>query len=135
MKKTLLIFVTIFCLTGCFFDFHTDSKYAESAINAWFSYKNDMDDLGATRRRLENISEIKSTSCKYKEHSGNKYIYKCKIVYTPIGETVIPLSKAESKNVYVALTFGDGVKYKYRVYLSSSEDKIWTKDENLRYGE
>ena len=134
MKRVFFSIVILFCFTGCFLDFHTNGKYAESAVYAWFSYSENGDNLGSTRKVVENISEIKDIDCKYVEHSGDIYIYKCKLVYTPIGETVIPLSKNEEKSMYVALSFSKNYKYTYRVYNSSSKKGIWKSDENLNYG-
>lgn len=134
MKKVLFLITIILLLAGCFFDFHTNGEYAEDAVISWFSYQNGTDNLGKTRRNLENISEIKEVNCNYLEHSSNIYIYKCKITYTPIGETVIPLSTNETKDVYVALTFNNSEKYKYRVYNSNEDDDVYKKDSNLNYG-
>ena len=134
MKKVLFSIIILFCFTGCFLDFHTNGKYAESAVKAWFSYSENGDNLGNTRKEIENISEIKDISCKYIEHSADIYIYKCKLVYTPIGETVIPLSKSEEKSMYVALHLYKDYKYTYRVYNSSLKEGIWKLDEDLNYG-
>ena len=134
MKKMFFSIIILFCFTGCFLDFHTNGKYAESAVKAWFNYNENGDNLGATRKSVENISELNDITCNYVEHSRNIYIYNCKIVYTPIGETVIPLSKSEEKSVYVALKFSDNYKYTYRVYNSSLEKGIWKNDDNLNYG-
>ena len=134
MKRIFFLSLIVgFFLTGCFLDPYRRGNYAEEAIDKWFYYENGEDDLGKTRRKLEDISSIKEKSCEYVSNDDyNRYIYKCVITYTPIGETVIPLSKNEEKTIYVALVFSSD-SYTYRVYNSSEKD-AYKRDENLNYG-
>lgn len=135
MKRSLIILAIIFLCSGCFMDPYKNVDDAVSAVNAWFSYKNEDDDLGATRKKIENIRTIEEVNCKYIEDDEYlRYIYKCNILYEPIGETLIPLSKDEEIDVYVAITYNDDRTFNYIVYNSSSEDGIWLKDEGLEYG-
>lgn len=135
MKRSLIILAIIFLCSGCFMDPYKNVDDAVSAVNAWFSYKNGDDDLGATRKKIENIRTIEEVNCKYIEDDEYlRYIYKCNILYEPIGETLIPLSKDEEIDVYVAITYNDDRTFNYIVYNSSSEDGIWLKDEGLEYG-
>lgn len=134
MKKVFfLIFIFVFIFVVFFIDPYKNSEFAYSAIDSWYSYKNGDDDLGKTRRKLENINIIKEKKCKYKEHKNNIYIYECNIVYSPIGETVIPLAKNESIDVIVAITFNKD-NYKYRVYSSKADKDVYKNDLELGYG-
>ncbi|MGM9878627.1 MAG: hypothetical protein ACI31R_01175 [Bacilli bacterium] len=129
MKYFLLLFFITFLICGCYFDPYQDSKYGELAVSAWFDSKY----LGDTRKNIENIDEIISKECKFVESKGNKYVFSCKIVYKEKGETVIPLSKNSTINVYAVFIKEKGKTYDYKVYNSSSKDKVWEEDEYLNY--
>lgn len=130
VKGILIIFSLCFLLTGCIVNPYHNPKFGEDAIDAWFSYSED--NLGETRKSLENIKEIISKSCVYLEDNGSIYIYKCEVVYQPIGETVIPLSRNKTISLYVAFK-PDGDSYTYRVYSSSSKNGVWKLDDDLNY--
>ena len=121
--------------TGCFLDPYKNDENAVSAVDAWFNYTNGDDDLGATRRKAENINIIKNTTCKYVTNDDYlRYVYECKIFYTPIGETLIPLAKDETIDVYVVISYNDDRTFNYVVYHSGSENDIWKNDDVLNYG-
>ena len=71
-----LLFISFF-LTGC--DNYKDESYGEQIINSWFNYSYDDVDLGKTRRKLEQIKEIESTSCTFITKYKSNYIYKCNL--------------------------------------------------------
>lgn len=129
IKYFFILLITIFLLSGCSFDPYQNPKYGEMAIDAWFKDKN----LGKIRKSIENIDEVISKECTFIESKKNKYIFSCKIVYKEEGETVIPLSKNTSTNVYVVFIKEKGKKYNYKVYNSSSKNKVWEEDEYLNY--
>lgn len=129
IKLFLTILITTFLLSGCSFDPYQDPKYGSLAIDAWFSSKH----LGETRKNIENIDEIISKDCKFLESKKNKYVFSCKIVYKEKGETVIPLSKNSTINVYAVFIKEKGKTYDYKVYNSSIKDKVWEDDEYLDY--
>jgi len=133
IKKVGLLLLIVL-LQGCNLDPYRHGKYAESAIDEWFSYQEGEKDLGKVRRNQESISEILNRTCSYVTNDNkNHYIYSCKIEYKPIGETVIPLSKNKTVTVYVALTFKEDRSYSYIVYHSSSKENIWLYDEELSF--
>lgn len=135
IKLTTLILLTILCLTGCEYSPYANGKFGVMAVEAWFSYKNGEDDLGATRKKIENIQEIEGVTCKYLENDFHgKYVYNCEISYKPIGETVIPLSQSETLNVYAVYIPDKDDTFRYRVYNSESNEGIWREDTNLNYG-
>ena len=131
MYKRLLLILIIFSffLTGCSIDPYKNSKYGKMSIDAWFSDK----ELGDKRKEVEKIDEIVSKECSFLENKGNKYVFSCKLVYKERGETVIPLSKNSTMNLYVVFIKKSGNKYDYKVYNSSSEKGIWKTDEYLKY--
>jgi len=135
-KKIMLLIIIILMASGCLkLDPYKNEINAASAIDSWFNYQNGETGLGTTRRKLEKIDEIVSKTCKYIENdNNNNYIFSCTITYKAISDTVIPLSKNEKINVYVALTFKDDRTFNYMIYKSGSEDKVWLKDELLNYG-
>lgn len=128
-RIAFLLLCFIFIITGCSLDPYTSSKYGEMSINAWFFNKT----LGEKRRSVENIDEIVSKECVFLEKKDNKYVFNCKIVYKEKGETVIPLSKNSTLNVYVVFIKESGKKYDYKVYNSSSKKGVWKTDEYLNY--
>lgn len=134
--KFIPLVLTIFALTGCAIPTpYMDGKFGEKAVDAWFSYKNGEDDLGQTRKKLENIQTIEKTTCKYLENDfHNRYVYSCEISYKPIGETVIPLSQNETINVYAIFIPKKDGTFTYRVYSSDSKEGIWKEDPDLNYG-
>ena len=135
MKKVLLVITIIFLCTGCLLDPYKNEDDAVSAVNAWFTYKNDKDDLGKTRKKQEQINTINDIKCQYVEKDDYlRYVYKCKITYTPSGKTIIPLAKDEEISVYTVLSYNDDRTYEYIVYNSKSKDKIWLEDDELNYG-
>ena len=129
IKYFLVLLITTFLLSGCSFDPYQDSKYGELAIDAWF----ESEYLGETRKNIENIDEIISKECTFIEGKGNKYVFSCEIVYKEKGETVIPLSKNSTIDVYAVFIKEKGNTYDYKVYNSSSKDKVWEEDEYLNY--
>ncbi len=129
IKFFLIFSLTILLLSGCSFDPYQESKYGEMAIDAWFSSKV----LGDTRKKALNIDEIISKNCEFLESKENKYVFSCKIVYKEKGETVIPLSKNSTMNVYVVFIKEKGKSYDYKVYNPSSKNKVWEEDEYLNY--
>ena len=128
-KIILLLISTTISLTGCSLDPYKQSKYGEMAIDAWFSNET----LGEKRKEVEKIDEIVSKECKYIENKENKYVFSCKIVYKEKGETVIPLSKNSTMNVYVVFIKENDNKYDYKVYNSKSKKGVWKSDEYLNY--
>lgn len=134
LKLFFLLVLTIF-LTGCsinFLDPYVNPKYGDMVIDSWFKDKN----LGKLRKKAESIDRIVSRECKYIENKGNKYVFKCKLTITEQGETVIPLSKHITKNVYVVFIKEKGDKYSGIVYNSKYTDnnkKVWKEDSNLDY--
>lgn len=136
MKKTIIIFVIIFLLTACDKGIYKNPEYAKDAVYAWFSYNENNVDLGKTRRKQEEMNELKNVTCEYLENDNkNNYIYVCNIEYSVLGETLIPLAKNNEREVVVALTFNDDMTYNYIVYNSKykKEDKFWYNDDDLGY--
>lgn len=131
MKKKLIVLfiITLFFITGCFFDPYKSSKYGELAVDAWFSSKT----LGSVRKNTEHIDKIVSTDCNFIENSGNKYVFLCNIIYKEKGETVIPLSKNSSIKVYAVFIKEEGNSYDYKVYNSSYRNAVFKEDEYLKY--
>ena len=137
MKKKffLLLVLTTFLLSGCslpFLDPYRNPKYGEMAVDSWFKDKS----LGKLRKKAERIDKIVKTECSYVENSGNKYVFKCKLTITEQGETVIPLSKHETRYVYTVFIKEKDNKYKSVVYnskYSKNKEKIWKEDKNLNY--
>ena len=82
---------------------------------------------------VEKIDEIVSRDCSFLENKKNKYVFSCKLVYKERGETVIPLSKNSTMNIYVVFIKKSGNKYDYKVYDSSSKKGIWKTDKYLKY--
>ena len=128
-KLMLILIITTILLTGCSLDPYKQSKYGEMAIDAWFNNKT----LGEKRKEIEKIDEIVSKDCSFLESKANKYVFSCKIVYKEKGETVIPLSKNSTKNIYVVFIKEKGNKYDYKVYNSSNPKGVWKNDEYLKY--
>ena len=128
-KMCVLFIIIVLFLSGCTFDPYKKSKYGEMVIDAWFSDE----DLGEIRKKAENVDEFVSKKCTYLENKGNKYVFSCSIVYKEKGETVIPLSKNSTINVYAVFIKEDGNKYNYKVYNSSSGNGVWKTDEGLNY--
>ena len=124
----LLISLTLI-LSGCVVDPYRKAKFGEMAIDAWFSDET----LGNKRKEIENIDEIVSKECNFVESKKNKYVFSCKVVYKEKGETVIPLSKNSTMKVYVVFIKESADRYNYKVYNSSSPDKVWKIDEYLDY--
>lgn len=137
MKKVLLIIIaTIFLCTGCALDPYNNEDHAVAAVDAWFNYKNGEDDLGATRKKIENIHTIKGITCKYITNDNYlRYVYQCSISYTPIGETIIPLAQDEEIKVYTVISYNEDRTYNYVVYNSSNKKGVWEEDELLRYNQ
>lgn len=129
IKYFLLLFITLFFLSGCSIDPYQNPKYGEMTIDAWFKSKY----LGETRKSIENIDEIISKQCTFIESKGKKYVFSCEIIYKEKGETVIPLSKNSTIDVYAVFIKEKGKTYDYKVYNSSSKDKVWEEDEYLNY--
>ncbi len=130
MKRIVLfIIVFSFFITGCGFNPYKNSKYGKMAIDAWFSDK----DLGDKRKEAQRIDEIVSRECSFLENKDNKYVFSCKLVYKERGETVIPLSKNSTMDIYVVFIKESGNKYDYKVYDSSSKKGIWKTDKYLKY--
>ena len=131
MKKSKIIVMSIIVLilSGCVFDPYRKPKYGEMAIDAWFSDKT----LGENRKKAENMDEMVSRKCNYIENKNTKYVFSCKIVYKEKGETVIPLSKNSTINVYTVFIKEKGNKFDCKVYNSSSENKVWQNDTELNY--
>ncbi len=127
--KFFLVVMIIFLLSGCGLDPYQNPKYGAMAVDAWFSSKT----LGDVRKNIENIDEIVSKDCQFLESSGNKYVFSCNLVYKEKGETVIPLSKNSNMHVYAVFIKKAGKTYDYKVYNSSSKDKVWEEDEYLNY--
>lgn len=118
-------------LTGCFLNPYTNSKYGNQVIDAWFSYKDGSNDLGKTRRTVEDIASIDDVKCKYIEKYKSNYIFKCNLTYKELGETVIPFSKAKTLDLYAVFTPNKD-NFTYKVYNSTSEEGIWLKDDELK---
>lgn len=136
--KIKLFFITIIVLliTGCTMDYYENPSFGEQTIDAWFSYVNNKDDLGTTRKEKENIKEIKDRTCKFIEKDKYKrYIFKCKITYTPIGDTIIPLSKDKTLTVYTVFMPNNDNTFDYKVYNSKYKEKIWEEDPDINYNE
>lgn len=131
MKKSFIILMLLvaFLLSGCVFDPYKKPKYGKMVIDSWFSDKV----LGDSRKRAENIDEIVSNDCTYVEQKNNKYVFSCKIVYKEKGETVIPLSKNSTIDVYAVFIKENGDKFDYKVYNSSSKKDVWKEDKELNY--
>lgn len=129
IKLLVIMLVTTFFISGCAFDPYKKPKYGKMAIDAWFNEKT----LGEKRKEIEKIDEIVSKDCKFLESNSNKYVFSCKIVYKEKGETVIPLSRNSTMNVYVVFIKENGNKYDYKVYNSSSKKNVWKTDEYLNY--
>lgn len=135
MKKVVVLVFFCLLLSGCFLDPYRNNDYARDAVMSWFSYDKDGSTLGEVRRKQESINDIKNVSCSYVENDPYKrYIFRCNIKFTVLGETVIPLAKDKEINVYVALIYNDDRTYNYTVYNSSYKSGVWLEDENLNYG-
>lgn len=120
-------------MSGCFFDPYKKSKNGENVIKEWFSYKNGEDNLGATRKRLEEIGSIESIKCEfYIKDKGTNYIFKCEVGYLPLGETIIPLERTKIKTLY-ALFIPNGKTYEYKVYNSNSIENVWEIDSDINW--
>ena len=128
-SKIVLVIIIVLLLSGCVFDPYKKPKYGEMAIDAWFNDKT----LGESRKKAENMDEMVSKKCTYVENKDNKYVFSCKIIYKEKGETVIPLSKNSTINVYTVFIKEKGNKFNYKVYNSSSERGIWKLDKELNY--
>ena len=128
-SKIMLVIIIVLLLSGCVFDPYKKPKYGEMAIDAWFNDKT----LGESRKKAENMDEMVSKKCTYVENKDNKYVFSCKIIYKEKGETVIPLSKNSTINVYTVFIKEKGNKFNYKVYNSSSERGIWKLDKELNY--
>lgn len=129
VKVCFLTFLILLLLCGCAIDPYKKSKYGEMVIDAWFSEQN----LGEVRKKAENMDEIVSKECNFLENKNNKYVFSCKIVYKEKGETVIPLSKNSTIDVYVVFIKENGNKFDYKVYNSSSKKDVWKNDKSLNY--
>ncbi len=129
--KILFLICLSLTLTGCFLDPYTNEKYGEQVINSWFTYKDGSNDLGAVRKRVEDISSIDEIECKFVEKYNNNYIFKCTLTYKELGETVIPFSQAKKLALYAVFTPNKD-NYTYKVYNSSSEENIWLSDDELK---
>ena len=79
------------------------------------------------------MDEMVSRKCTYLENNKNKYVFSCEIVYKEKGETVIPLSKNTTINVYAVFIKEKNNKYTYKVYNSKSSKDVWKNDEYLNY--
>ena len=136
MKKRVILFlIIVFLCSGCALDHYKNEKDAVKAVNEWFSFKNEQDDLGKTRRKLEGIHEIKDVKCDFVEKDNYlRYVYNCEISYIPDGVAFIPLAKEAKINVYTVLSYNKGRTYNYVVYNSKSEKGIWKQDDLLNYG-
>ena len=136
-KNKLIIIISIFfLLTGCSSDYYENPQFGEQVIESWFNYKDKKNDLGAVRRKNENISTIKNTECKFIEKDGNeKYIFQCILTYIPISETVIPLSKDKTLKVYAVFMPKNDNTFDYKVYNSKYKKGIWEKDPDIKYNE
>ena len=128
-SRIILAVIIVLLISGCVFDPYRKAKYGEMAIDAWFSNKT----LGESRKKAENMDEIVSRDCTYVENKENKYVFSCEIVYKEKGETVIPLSKNSTINVYVIFIKEKDNRFNYKVYNSLSNDKVWEEDEKLNY--
>ncbi len=134
MKKIMILLSFIILFTGCTFDPYENSSYGEKVIDSWFSYvTEDGEEIGKTRMKIEDISEIEKKECNFKEKNNNKYIFNCNITYKEIGETIIPLQKSKTKKVYAVFILNNDGTYNYKVYNSSSEEGIWLEDKELNY--
>ena len=130
-RKIITIFILCFLTTGCFLDPYTNPKYGKQAIEAWFSYKDGDNDLGKTRRSVENIGTINDQECKFIEKYKSNYIFKCTVTYKEQGETIIPFSKAKTLDLYTVF-IPNKTEFTYKVYNSSSVNGIWKTDEDLQ---
>lgn len=128
-KIIILTFTIVLLLSGCILDPYRKTKYADMAIDAWFSDET----LGSIRKKAEGIDEIVSKKCHFLESKSNKYVFSCELVYKEKGETVIPLSKNNTIKVYVVFMKEKGNKFDYKVYHSSSKKDVWKNDEYLNY--
>lgn len=128
-KIIVLMILIVILMSGCVLDPYRKTKYADMAIDAWFSDKT----LGDIRKKTEGIDEIVSKKCHFIESKNNKYVFSCKVVYKEKGETVIPLSKNSTIQIYVVFIKEKGNKFNYKVYHSSSEKNVWKDDEYLNY--
>lgn len=127
----IFLIVMIIC-SGCSFSPYVNSRYGEMAVSSWFNDKT----LGHYRKQTEQIDEIVSNTCEYVESHNNKYVFKCKITYKEKGETVIPLSKNSTKEVYAVFIKKIGKAYYSKVYNSmytNKDYKVWMKDKDLNY--
>lgn len=136
INKLIILLSVFFLLTGCTSDYYENPQFGVQAVEAWFNYKDEKKDLGETRRKLENISKIKDTKCEHLEKDEyNKYIFKCTITYIPLSETVIPLSKDKTLNVFVVFIPKKNNTFDYKVYNSKYKKGIWETDPDLNYHE
>lgn len=129
IRLYVMTIIILLVLSGCSFDPYQKPKYGEMAIDAWFSDEN----LGEVRKKAENIDELISKSCTFVDNKSNKYVFSCNIVYKEKGETVIPLSKNSTINVYAVFIKENGNNFNYKVYNSSSKNGVWKNDESLNY--
>ena len=129
LKKIVIAILLVLMLSGCGLDPYKKPKYGKMAVDNWFSDSN----LGEMRKKAEDIDEIVSKECTFLENKKNKYVFSCKIVYKEKGETVIPLSKNNTINIYVVFIKENGNKYSSKVYNSSSEKGVWKNDDYLKY--
>ena len=135
MKIKIILLLIIFVLTGCSKDYYENPSFGVDAVNAWFSYKNNEDDLGSTRKKLENIDTIENVECEFLEKDDYKrYIFGCEVSYIPIGNTIIPLSKDKKLNVYVVFMPNKDNTFDYKVYNSKYKKDIWLNDPDINYG-
>ena len=132
IKYFFVLIIIMLITSSCSFSIYTNSKYGNLAIDNWFNDK----ELGTFRKKTENIDEIVSKECTYIESHNNKYVFKCKITYKEKGETVIPLSKNISKDVYAVFIKNFNNTYSCKVYNSmytTKNYKVWKKDKDLNY--
>ena len=135
MKIKIILLLIIFVLTGCSKDYYENPSFGVDAVNAWFSYKNNEDDLGSTRKKLENIDTIENVECEFLEKDDYKrYIFGCEVSYIPTGNTIIPLSKDKKLNVYVVFMPNKDNTFDYKVYNSKYKKDIWLNDPDINYG-
>ena len=134
IKIFLFLIVIIFMISGCSIGInpYKNPKYGELAVTTWFNDKN----LGQIRKQTENINEIVNTECTFVDKKSNKYVFKCEITYKEKGETVIPLSKNSTINVYAVFIKEKKNTYDSKVYNSkytNQDKKVWENDKYLDY--
>ena len=131
-KYLIFLLLISFMLTGCFLDPYKNEKYGVQVIEAWFSYKNGEDDLGKTRKTIEDISSIDETKCDFIEKYKSNYVFKCQLTYKKTGETIIPFAKELTMDVYAVFTPEKNNEFTYKVYNSKSEENVWKTDKTLK---